>query len=88
MFRSQLPVAIALLVSATLSFAFLLKSKKDGKLQLPIHADEDDRPVGHDSFDITKPEDVVDGYPIDEEGFWSGVCANLPWVVLSIDVIR
>jgi hypothetical protein len=72
--RLQLPAAIALLVSAFLSLALLLKNKNEGKLQLPIHADGDDRPLEHDPFDVTKPEDVVDGYPIDEEGFWNGVC--------------
>ncbi len=71
--RSQLPAAIALLVSACLSLALLFKHKNEGKLQLPIHADGDDRLLGHDPFDVTKPEDVVDGYPIDEEGFWNRV---------------
>ncbi|KIM46655.1 hypothetical protein M413DRAFT_440257 [Hebeloma cylindrosporum] len=72
MARFQLPIAVALIVSIALSFVvFILTRKTEGEIQLPIHASEDEEAFKHDPFNVTKAEDVVDGYPIDEEGFWS-----------------
>jgi hypothetical protein len=74
--RYQLQIAIALNVSAALSALFLyLTRPKEGKIQLPIHtsshrdAPEETYPDG-DPFDVTTAEDVLDGYPLDEERFW------------------
>jgi hypothetical protein len=41
-------------------------------IQLPVN----DEPNGHayDPFDVTKPEDLVDGYPIKAAEFWGRVC--------------
>jgi len=54
---------------------------KDGGVKLPVHvgeevtrnADAGGYLSGDDSFDVTKPEDIIDGYPIDEDGFWERV---------------
>jgi hypothetical protein len=72
--RFQLPIAVVLIVSTALSFfVFILTRKTEGKIQLPTHANEDEEVLKHDPFDVTKAEDLADGYPIDEQGFWSRV---------------
>ncbi|PIL23137.1 ATP-binding cassette transporter [Ganoderma sinense ZZ0214-1] len=69
----QLHVAVALFVtllgSAAL-FAFQTATAKsdEGKNALPTL--EDDEGLQRDPFDVTKPEDLVDGKPLDEERFW------------------
>ncbi|KAJ6495413.1 multidrug resistance-associated ABC transporter [Mycena sanguinolenta] len=64
----QLEIATALAISAFGSSVFLyLNRPTEGKIQLPIHTELD---AGEDAFDVTKPEDIVDGYPIDGETFW------------------
>jgi len=75
MARFQLPIAVVLNVSTALSFVvFILTRRTEGKIQLPTHANEGDEEVPkHDPFDVTKAEDVADGYPVDEQGFWSKV---------------
>ncbi|KAF5378754.1 hypothetical protein D9615_006977 [Tricholomella constricta] len=96
--RFQLEVCIALAIAAFGSVGiFYLNRPKEGKIQLPTHVGtedlEDDALHGHDPFDVTKPEDIVDGYPIDGDAFW----AKMRWrkllmtmllvVVLVIDAI-
>ena len=73
--RFQLPIAVVLVVSIATSFVvFLLTRTTEGKIQLPTHvSEEDEGTLEHDPFDVTNAEDVVDGYPIDAEGFWSRV---------------
>jgi hypothetical protein len=64
----QLPLAGALaggaLVSAT-TLLFVGFGTDDGKIKLP---DEDADP--DDPFNVTRAEDIIDGEPIDERGFW------------------
>jgi hypothetical protein len=77
----QLETAIFLAVCSVLSFViFLLSRPRHGKIQLPVHTDE---PLAHnDPFDISKPEDAIDGYPINEDAFWRKVeCIFLSNVV-------
>lgn len=65
----QLPIAAVLAASAVTSFAaFLGTQPTEGKIRLTEGDDEQ-----NDAFDVTKPEDIIDGYPIDEQGFWSRV---------------
>jgi len=72
--RFQLPIAVILIVSTALSFVvFILTRRTEGKIQLPTHSNEEDEALKHDPFNVTKAEDVVDGYPIDEQAFWSRV---------------
>lgn len=67
----QLPVAIVLAVAAALSALLLIAVKPDeGKVNLP-QAFEDDSL--QDPFDVSEPEDVVDGEPVDEVRFWAKV---------------
>ncbi|KAF8842919.1 P-loop containing nucleoside triphosphate hydrolase protein [Paxillus ammoniavirescens] len=69
----QLPIAAILAATAAGSIFFLyLTRSQGGKIQLPTHGEDDDSLV-RDPFDVTRPEDVVDGFPIDEEAFWNNV---------------
>ncbi|KAJ7691594.1 P-loop containing nucleoside triphosphate hydrolase protein [Mycena rosella] len=74
----QLEIAVGLAVTAFFSAAFLfLNRPTEGKIQLPIHDD------GEDPFDVTKPEDVVDGYPIEEVAFWAKLRKLILCVLLT-----
>ena len=67
----QLPISIALAASVLTSLiTFHFTRTKEGKIQLPVTANEQDE---GDIFDVIRPEDVTDGYPIDEEIFWTRV---------------
>lgn len=72
----QLPVAVTLAASAVCSLAFYtLSSSDEGKVQLPVSAqDADGEPLLKDPFDVTRPEDLVDGEPLNEGPFWAQVC--------------
>ncbi|PCH35119.1 multidrug resistance-associated ABC transporter [Wolfiporia cocos MD-104 SS10] len=64
----QLEVAIALAVSAGCSLlTFLAMRPREGKIQLPV---DDDDVLQRDPFNVTKPEDLIDGTPVNEEAFW------------------
>ena len=70
--RFQLPIAVVLVtIVVTSLITFYFTRTKEGKIQLPITANEQNE---HDKFDVLRPEDVTDGYPIDEESFWTRVC--------------
>ncbi|GLB42389.1 putative atp-binding cassette transporter [Lyophyllum shimeji] len=74
--RFQLEVGIALATAALVSAGvFYLNRPREGKIQLPTHAGyeefEDEAHHGHDPFDVTKAEDVIDGFPIDGDAFWA-----------------
>ncbi|OJA09234.1 hypothetical protein AZE42_11223 [Rhizopogon vesiculosus] len=69
----QLLLAEAL-VGATIlsSFTLFLARSQQQKIHLPTVQDAslaDD--VDQDPFDVTKPEDFIDGEPIDEDAFWA-----------------
>jgi hypothetical protein len=69
--RFQLPIAIALVTSVVTSLiTFYFTRAKEGKIQLPTTAN---RKNELDIFDVLRPEDVTDGYPVDEESFWTRV---------------
>jgi hypothetical protein len=82
----QLPVAILLAIGALCSMVVLClrrSSANEGKIRLSLdHLDidsdaecdiqEDNFP---DPFDVVKPEDIIDGYPVDEAEFWEKVCS-------------
>ncbi len=74
----QLPVSIVLFTAAFASFIIhLLTHPHEGKIKLPTFLqDADEHQPLKDPFDVTRPEDVVDGEPIDEDAFWSRVCGS------------
>jgi hypothetical protein len=68
MIRFQLEIAVALFASVLGSLIVSYFTRpQDGKIQLPIHASES---LERDPLDVTTPDDIIDGYPIDEEKFW------------------
>lgn len=69
----QLPIAAILAATAVGSILVLyLTRPSQGKIQLPTHGELDES-LTRDPFDVNRPEDVIDGYPINEEGFWKNV---------------
>ncbi|KAJ7826783.1 multidrug resistance-associated ABC transporter [Mycena olivaceomarginata] len=79
--RFQLEIAVALNVSATVSAVLLYLNRsnaKEGKIRLPLHAGSDAPQIASeemypdgDPFDVTTSEDLLDGYPLQEEKFWT-----------------
>ena len=68
MSRFQLLIAISLAVSAVISvLTFYLTRIKEGKIQLPA-------PSAVEQNELKIFDDVTDGYPINEESFWTRVC--------------
>ncbi|KAL5499202.1 hypothetical protein ACEPAH_1720 [Sanghuangporus vaninii] len=75
--RFQLEVDIVLCCAALLSAViYVVQSRpKEGAVKLPIYEDSElnDAAEFDDPFNVTKPEDVIDGYPIREGEFWSKI---------------
>ena len=73
----QLPVAAALGACALFSAALLILSKpvNDGKVKLPEILQDS---TSQDPFNITRPEDIIEGEPVDEARFWSRVRSLAP----------
>ena len=68
----QLPASIILAVAAAISATVnLAASKQEGGVKLDGPESEHER----DFFDVTTPEDVAPGEPIDGPQFWSRVCS-------------
>ncbi|KAK0452262.1 hypothetical protein EV421DRAFT_888433 [Armillaria borealis] len=66
--RFQNEVAVVLGASAVCSVViFFVTRPREGKIQLPIHSDDNDSP---DPFDVSQPVDFIDGIPINEKKFW------------------
>ncbi|KAJ7685835.1 multidrug resistance-associated ABC transporter [Mycena rosella] len=89
MLRYQLEIAITLNVSAVVSVAlFYIHGTTDGKIQLPTHTDgvEEIYPDG-DPFDVTTPEDLLDGYPLDETKFWARMRARKIFLVAVLSLL-
>ena len=67
----QLPIAAILTATGVGSILILyLTSPQQPKVQLPTSGEQDESLL-RDPFDVTRPEDLVDGYPINEEAFWN-----------------
>ncbi|KAH9478408.1 ABC transporter 7 [Psilocybe cubensis] len=67
----QLPIAIVLAVSTAASLiVFFLSRTQEGKIKLSNDDAADNEIYQHDAFDVTRPEDILDGFPIEEEQFW------------------
>jgi hypothetical protein len=76
--RFELAVAIALVGGALCSAAvFAFSGKKESAIRLPVYEGEDG---WKDPFDVTIPEDLVDGFPIDEAKFWARVGLVNKWL--------
>ena len=75
----QLTVSVFLVCCAILSGVTIFYQTRpaDREVQLPINDDESsgmgDESQSKDPFEVTMPEDVIDGYPIAEQEFWTRV---------------
>lgn len=70
----QLEVAILLVASAACSLGvFYLTQPKEGQIKLSVD-DGYEHGTQPDPFDVTKPEDMIDGHTLDEHAFWAKVC--------------
>jgi hypothetical protein len=80
----QLPVAVALASSALLSLAVRsLSASNWGKIALPVTLNDPLEPR-RDPFDVTSPEDIIDGEPIDETSFWLNVRSLIRTLAYSV----
>lgn len=67
----QLLVAAILAAAGVGSILVLyFTSSRQPKVQLSTSGEQDESLL-RDPFDVTRPEDLIDGYPINEEGFWN-----------------
>ncbi|KAJ3746747.1 multidrug resistance-associated ABC transporter [Lentinula detonsa] len=67
-YQPEIALALAVLVAASLCL-LVLNRHRDGKIQLPVNVAQGEQSLP-DPFDVTTPEDFLEGYPIDEENFW------------------
>ncbi|KAF8888549.1 multidrug resistance-associated ABC transporter [Infundibulicybe gibba] len=84
--RYQLPIAIALVgLSIGSLITFYFTQPNHGKIRLPLHLDDtaSESLPATDPFDVTTPEDIIDGYPIEAEKFW----ARMRWRKLFIALL-
>lgn len=80
MLAYNLPVSIALLAFALASFLLFVSrwsqdQSSEGKIQLPLTHD-DQEPLESpeaDPFDVVRPRDLVDGYPVGLDSFLNKV---------------
>jgi len=80
-FEFEISVVLAICVPVSCVVLWFTTRAKEGGVKLPVHvgeevtrnADAGGYLSGDDPFDVTKPEDIIDGYPIDEDGFWKRV---------------
>lgn len=90
----QLAIGITLFACTLLSLTVVLLNKRspDGKIQLPIHDHDDSEDAvldgngeaeSEDPFNIIKPEDMLDGYPIGEDAFWAKV-RDYHWIIYAL----
>ncbi|KAI0641508.1 multidrug resistance-associated ABC transporter [Trametes meyenii] len=89
----QLHVAVALAAALAISLGtWLFAGPQDNKDALPIFA-EGEEGLARDPFDVTTPEDFIDGTPIDAERFWAKMrlrklaIAGLLAAVLAIQAV-
>ncbi|KAF8178262.1 multidrug resistance-associated ABC transporter [Pholiota molesta] len=67
--RLQLAIAVVLVLSSVASFSALFVARRtERNIQLPVHVD---REAEYDAFDVLKAEDIIDGYPVNAESFWT-----------------
>ncbi|THH21147.1 hypothetical protein EW146_g360 [Bondarzewia mesenterica] len=85
--RFQLPIAVTLAASALASFALILLHRpREGKIQLPLTTNGEEE-THRDPFDVTTPEDLVDGEPIDNSGFWARTRLRKIFLALLLVII-
>jgi len=68
----QLEVAVLLAASVVCSVVIFYPTRpRDGQIKLSVeHDDGYEHGTQPDPFDVSTPEDIIDGYPIDGDAFW------------------
>ncbi|KAJ7598811.1 multidrug resistance-associated ABC transporter [Mycena floridula] len=66
-YQSEIAALLSASILSSLVAFYFWRNSGDGKIQLPTHTAESDS----DPFDVTRPVDLVDGFPLDEEKFWA-----------------
>ncbi|KAF9450615.1 P-loop containing nucleoside triphosphate hydrolase protein [Macrolepiota fuliginosa MF-IS2] len=82
-FEASVVLAVCAVSSAVVGW---FTREKEGTVRLPMHVGEEGNPAGsggEDPFDVTRPEDVVDGYPLDADEFWK----RMRWRKLIMSVL-
>ncbi|KAF5314753.1 hypothetical protein D9611_007066 [Ephemerocybe angulata] len=72
-FHFEIAIGLAASVLVSLVLLYLTEGGEEGKIQLPVsheEAEEDDHYARHDPLAVVSPEDLVDGYPVEEDAFW------------------
>ncbi|EIW78632.1 multidrug resistance-associated ABC transporter [Coniophora puteana RWD-64-598 SS2] len=92
----QLPMAAAALVGVAGSILMrFVTREKEGKIKLPSTGDDalGSEAKAHDPFDVVLPEDLIDGYPVEEDEYWAqmrlwkvSITANLV-VILALETV-
>ena len=83
-FESEISVVLAICVPVSCVALWFTTRAKEGGVRLPVYVGEEEEILtrsadaggylsGDDPFDVTKLEDIIDGYPIDEDEFWKRV---------------
>jgi len=85
-FESEISVVLVICVPVSCVVLWFTTRAKEGSVRLPVYVGEEEEEIftrsadagnagssGDDPFDVTKLEDIIDGYPIDEDGFWKRV---------------
>ncbi|KAJ7589555.1 multidrug resistance-associated ABC transporter [Mycena floridula] len=73
-YQSEIAAFLSGSILCSLIAFYFWRNSADGKIQLPTHtADSESITADSDSdpFDVTRPVDLVDGFPLDEENFWA-----------------
>ncbi len=79
----QPSIAASLVGAAAVSSVVLYQSlNKEGAIRLPLSADNEDSSSldisdGTSPFDVTKPDDYIDGRAIREDDFWAKVPSSM-----------
>lgn len=82
----QYVVSLALFACGVTSFVLFItqgKAQPVGNIKLDTELGPELRGEGSDPSEVTKSEDVVDGYPVDEEEYWQQVRPSSSTVWMS-----
>ncbi|KAG2008510.1 ATP-binding cassette transporter [Coprinopsis cinerea AmutBmut pab1-1] len=66
-FQTEIAAVLAGSALASASRLYFKENGAEGKIRLPEGYEQDER----DPFDVTAPEDLIDGHPIEEQIFWN-----------------
>ncbi len=73
----EISVVLMVCVVGSVVVSWIVRKQK-GNIRLPTHVEDEHLATGFaaDPFNVTLPEDIVDGYPVDADEFWKRVGAK------------